>query len=332
MALKNPPENIAVIGAGMAGLTCATSLQLAGPKITVFEQSFHPGGRMSVFRKQGHEFDDGLQYFTVQDERFQWTVDTWLDEGIIEVWDGWCVDLEAGNFLKREASAPRYVGIPNMNALGRHLAGLCTIEYGCRISALQACEGGWKLLDQFARNLGVFDRVILATPPSISGPLIQGLETTLETGIANASMTHVWALLLSFDEPTDLLFDAAFVAQSPLDWIARNNSKPKRGVQENWVAISTPEWTEQYQQYSQQEIQSLLLQAFYEATGGIDKEPVFQALRYWDDAKTIQTTDAEYLYDAEKGIGFCGDWCLGTRLESAFLSGLGMANEIIDQT
>jgi predicted NAD/FAD-dependent oxidoreductase len=332
MALKNPPENIAIIGAGMAGLTCATSLQLAGPKITVFEQAFHPGGRMSVFRKQGHEFDDGLQYFTVQDERFQWTVDAWLDEGVIEIWDGWCVDLEAGNFLRREASAPRYVGIPNMSALGSHLAGLCQIEYGCRVTKIAPCSQGWTLKDQFARDLGVFDRVILAIPPRVARPLIEGLSSILEEGITKVSMTHVWALLLSFDEPTGLLFDAAFVAQSPLDWIARNNSKPKRGVQENWVAISTPEWTEQYQNYSQQEIQALLLQAFDEATGGINKEPTFQELRYWDDAKTIQTLDADYLYDADKGIGLCGDWCLGTRLESAFLSGLGMANEIIDQT
>lgn len=332
MVLKNPPESIAIVGSGMAGLTCATSLQLSGPKITVFEQSYHAGGRMSVYRKQGREFDDGLQYFTVQDERFQWTVDTWLDKGVIEVWEGWCVDLEAGNFLRREESAPRYVAIPNMSALASYLAGLCDIEYGSRITAIEPADDGWRLRDQFGRELGLFDRVVLAVPPRIAGTLIEGLETALKEAIANVSMTHVWALLLSFDEPTGLLFDGAFVAQSPLDWMARNNSKPKRGGQENWVAISTPEWTERYESYGQDEIQTLLYQAFIEATGGVAEPPVYKALRFWEDAKTIQISGKEYHYDAEKGIGLCGDWCLGTRLESAFLSGLAMANEIMDQT
>jgi renalase len=331
MVLNNPPESIAIVGSGMAGLTCATSLQLSGPKITVFEQSYHAGGRMSVYRKQGREFDDGLQYFTVQDERFQWTVDTWLDEGVIEVWDGWCVDLEAGNFLRREEAAPRYVAIPNMGALASHLAGLCDVQYGNRVSVIEPTDTGWRLRDQFSRELGIFDRVILAVPPSVSGSLIEGLGTSVEAAIANVSMTHVWALLMSFDEPSGLLFDAAFVAQSPLDWIARNSSKPKRGAQENWVAISTPEWAERYAAYSHDEIQQLLYQAFIEATGGVPKAPVYEALRYWEDAKTIQISGQEYLYDAEKGIGLCGDWCLGTRLESAFLSGLGMASEIMDQ-
>ncbi|MDX1334445.1 MAG: FAD-dependent oxidoreductase [Gammaproteobacteria bacterium] len=332
MPSNNAPDTIAIVGTGMAGLTCATSLQLTCPNVTLFEQAFHPGGRMSTYRKKGHEFDDGLQYFTAIDERFQYTLEPWLEEGVVAEWEGWCVDLDAGNFLRRDDHAKRYVAVPRMNALMTYLAGLCEIEYGCRISSIKPTEQGNVLYDQFGRELGTFDRVVLAMPPSASMPLIEDIETPVKQELEQVSMTAVWTLLMSFDQPTGLFFDSAFVAKSPLDWISRNNSKPGRTGRESWVAVATPEWTEQYQKYSESEIRELLYQAFVDAVGGLQDKPDFMDMEFWPDAKTIQVAGKDYLYDAELGIGLCGDWCLGTRLESAFLSGLAMANQLIEET
>jgi predicted NAD/FAD-dependent oxidoreductase len=39
-----------------------------------------------------------------------------------------------------------------------------------------------------------------------------------------------------------------------------------------------------------------------------------------------------FLYDAEAGVGACGDWLLEGRLEGAFLSGLALASEVIQQS
>jgi predicted NAD/FAD-dependent oxidoreductase len=36
------------------------------------------------------------------------------------------------------------------------------------------------------------------------------------------------------------------------------------------------------------------------------------------------------LYDPNLRIGACGDWCLGGKIEAAFLSGRGMANRIAE--
>lgn len=331
MPPNSSPESIAIVGSGMAGLTCATSLQLSCPKVTLFEQAFHPGGRMSTYRKKGHEFDDGLQYFTALDERFQFTLEPWLEEGVIAEWQGWCVDLDAGNFLRRDEPAKRYVAVPRMNALMAYLAQLCEIEYGCRVSTIKLTDQGKCLLDQFGRELGTYDRVILAMPPSASKPLLETIETPVMQELELVSMTAVWSLLMSFENSTGLFFDSAFVAKSPLDWISRNTSKPGRTGRESWVAVSTPEWTEQYAQYGKHEIRELLYEAFTDAVGGLLEEPEYMDMKHWPDAKTIQVAGKEYLYDADLGIGLCGDWCLGTRLESAFLSGLAMANRILDE-
>jgi predicted NAD/FAD-dependent oxidoreductase len=332
MPKNSSPETIAIVGTGMAGLTCATSLQLSYPGVTLFEQAFHPGGRMSTYRKKGHEFDDGLQYFTALDERFQFTLEPWLEEGVAAEWQGICVDLEAGNFLRRDEPAKRYVAVPRMNALMAYLAQLCDVEYGCRVSSIAVSEEGILLKDQFGRELGHFDRVILAMPPSVSRSLLENIDTPLMKDLEPVSMTAVWSLLMSFDQSTGLFFDSAFVAKSPLDWISRNNSKPGRTGRESWVAVSTPEWTEQYQNYSKHEIRELLYEAFTTAVGGLLEAPEFMDMQFWPDAKTIQVAGQEFLYDADLGIGCCGDWCLGTRLESAFLSGLAMANQLLDES
>ena len=50
IALINTPRRIAVIGAGIAGLSCATELQGAGVTVRIFEKSRGPGGRMSTRR------------------------------------------------------------------------------------------------------------------------------------------------------------------------------------------------------------------------------------------------------------------------------------------
>ena len=61
----NKLPHIAVIGAGIAGLSCATQLQEAGLKVSVFDKSRGPGGRMSTRRGDDWQCDHGAQYLSL---------------------------------------------------------------------------------------------------------------------------------------------------------------------------------------------------------------------------------------------------------------------------
>jgi predicted NAD/FAD-dependent oxidoreductase len=63
-------SQVAVIGAGIAGLACAKELQLHGISVDVFEKSRGPSGRMSTRRTQDWSADHGAQYFTARNPRF----------------------------------------------------------------------------------------------------------------------------------------------------------------------------------------------------------------------------------------------------------------------
>jgi monoamine oxidase len=54
---RGPPKKIIVVGAGLAGLSTAYELMLAGHDVTVLEAQLRPGGRVCTFRSP---FSDGL--------------------------------------------------------------------------------------------------------------------------------------------------------------------------------------------------------------------------------------------------------------------------------
>jgi renalase len=64
-------ETIAIIGAGISGLSCAQALQCAGVPVQVFERENRVGGRCTTRLWQGHLVDDGISYFTAQTPDFK---------------------------------------------------------------------------------------------------------------------------------------------------------------------------------------------------------------------------------------------------------------------
>ncbi len=60
--MTNKKQKIAVIGAGISGLTCAYELKKAGHEVTVFERNDYVGGRMASRVKDGLIFDIGANH------------------------------------------------------------------------------------------------------------------------------------------------------------------------------------------------------------------------------------------------------------------------------
>jgi predicted NAD/FAD-dependent oxidoreductase len=139
-----------------------------------------------------------------------------------------------------------------------------------------------------------------------------------------------WAAMLSFDHPLELIFDGAFVHESLLSWIARNDSKPQRGGdQESWVLHAASEWTDTCLEDDPGDVPTRLLDAFWQATGATPRTPSYAASHRWRYAVPVAPLDTRCLFDLDLGIGACGDWCSGPRVEGAFLSGIAMAGGVL---
>ncbi|MGH8807747.1 MAG: FAD-dependent oxidoreductase, partial [Noviherbaspirillum sp.] len=117
--------HIAIIGAGIAGLTCARHLLAQGHDVIVYEKGESVGGRTSTRQTELGGFDHGAQYFTVTSERFAHEVGTWRKAGRVMPWGGRLVTLDHGVATpagrKSENARQRLVAVPGMDALAQHL-------------------------------------------------------------------------------------------------------------------------------------------------------------------------------------------------------------------
>lgn len=320
---------IAVIGAGISGLMCARTLHDHGIDVRVFEKSRGVGGRMATRRTaEGPRFDHGAQYFTVRDERFERYVKSWVQDGIVAPWEGRIGTLTRGRLEWKQKTTTRFVAVPGMNAICRHLAADLDISFSTRVDPPEPVKGVWQLSDDQGRQLGDFDGVITSAPAPQSAELLAAAPELRRTAKAT-KMNGCWAAMLAFDESLGLEFDGAFVHESPLSWIARNDSKPERGGQESWVLHASPEWTSQYLEDGPADVLPQIMDSFWQATGLKPAVPFYAKAHLWRYAIPPEPVENRSLFDSQLCVGACGDWCSGPRVEGAFLSGMAMAGSLL---
>ncbi len=328
--LWNPMPTIAVIGAGISGLMCARTLADHGCDVTVFEKSRGVAGRMATRRTADSlSFDHGAQYFTARDERFKQYVQSWIDIGLVVPWKSRIVVLDKGVIKAEKTGDTRYVGIPGMSSIGKHLAVDLNVQLQTQVSAATRSGSRWVLAGDAGVELGGFDVLVVSVPSHQAAPLLP--ETSELRKLANTiKMNGCWAMMLAFEQPLDLGFDGAFVHHSPLAWIARNNSKSGRMAErESWVVHASAEWSEQHIDDSPDQIKNNLLAEFWAAVGRTKVEPTHLDVHRWRFAIPCEPLSDRCLFDDRTMIGACGDWCGGPRVEGAFLSGMAIAGRIL---
>lgn len=86
--MTSTKKRVAIIGAGIAGLSCAQDLEAHGFAVTIFDKSKGVGGRMSHRYFGDWEADHGAQYFTARDPLFQSEVAQWVQAEAAKPWSG----------------------------------------------------------------------------------------------------------------------------------------------------------------------------------------------------------------------------------------------------
>lgn len=319
-------RSVGIVGAGISGLAAADALAQRGLAVHVFDKARGVGGRTSVRRSDDLHFDHGAQYFTVGDGRFTPTVEAWLRAGIVAKWEGRVVVIENGR-VRTSPSRTRYVGVPGMNAITRHLASSVQVTTQTRVATMRRRAGQWLLRDDADRDVGRFDVVVVALPAAQAADLLTGLPEFAAQARA-CRFSPCWSVMVAFDRRPDVPFDAAFVHDLPLSWIARNSSKPGRPPAECWVLHASPEWSAEHLEDAPEAVCRDALAVLQRIAGFADARPVHVAAHRWRYAQPAEPLSVGCLWDAEVQVAVCGDWCQGPRIEGAFLSGAAAAQRV----
>ncbi len=322
------PLEVAIVGAGLSGLACAQALSDHGHRVRVFDKGRGAGGRMSTRRAGAWQFDHGAQYFTVRDRRFARWVDAWRQDGIVAKWAGQVVVLAEDKRTQKAGDPDRFVGVPSMSAICRYLASGQRVAFQTRVDGIERAGDRWRLVSGDGVDLGLYDAVVVSAPAPQTAELLAGIAPELAARAAQVEMAPCWAAMVAFGGPLQVGFDAAFVHDSPLSWIARDGSKPSRSDGDAWVLHASHDWSRQHLELEAGNAAESLLEAFREATGARDVAPVHLDAHCWRFALPEPLSEP-CLFDADLRLAACGDWCGGPRVEGAFLSGVAASVRLL---
>jgi len=347
------PLHFAVVGGGMAGVACARTLVQAGHRVTLIEKSRGLGGRMSTRQTEFGGFDHGTQYFTVRDKRFAKALLT--AQTVVRPWSANTVRVldDKGRVLASAPppTEPHFVAKPGMNALVKYWAEPlvhpelngnlpASTLTGTRVThierdALHAEQ--WQLRVEDTEGglhvYGGFDRIVLAMPHLQTHDLLlaSGHSPELRHELDAVQVAPCWTLMVAFPNAMQPglphlgpQWNAARSVHHRISWLARESSKPGRDPIERWTVQASPAWSIKHLEDDAERVKAKLLKGFSEITG-IRATPTYAEVHRWRFAQTQQPLGRPFIYDKALGIGLCGDWCLGHRVEDAFVSGLELA-------
>jgi predicted NAD/FAD-dependent oxidoreductase len=336
---------IAIIGAGITGLTCARILQQAGYQVVVLEKSRGVGGRMATRRLQGTIADHGTCYLSPKGEAFRHFIQDLVTAGIVEVWTDAIYTLDANGQLHAPAAsdrAPRYVAPAGMTAIAKFLAAGLEIRFNQRVINLASKSNQhWQLTlentssEATAESILEAQAVIVTTPAPQAVTLLQPL---VDQEISEASLNALNAveflpcISVMAGYPAEREADwlnqypdvkAIASSQHPdLAWVGLDSSKRPSASHLLLVIQSTAAFARQVlEETDLMSIGHRLLQQTASLAPWIPSPDWLQVHR-WRYAFTNQPLQQPYWIAGTPAPLVCsGDWCSGRRVENAFQAG-----------
>lgn len=309
--------DVLVVGAGMAGLACATRLAEAGQSVTVIDKGRGPGGRMAARRTEidgeAVSFDHGAQYFTARDPAFQAVVAQWVAEGVVARWPA--------------AGEEAFVGVPGMNAPIRAMAEAHDVRWNIRAERL--IHDGQHWCATAGEALYCADTVLVAIPAEQARDLLDEPMPDFAAVAGAVQSEPCWAVMAGFTEKLGAAADTVRDANAPISWAARNSAKPGRIGTECWVLHASPSRSRELLDLSAPEAGALLLADFFAQTGAAPAEPVHLAAHRWLYAMPGAVKGEAARFDRVHRIGIAGDYLHSPRVEGAFLSGMALADKVL---
>lgn len=352
--------DVAIIGAGLAGLTCAQQLSEAGYQVCVLDKSRGLGGRMATRRvnrpkDQTVRVDHGLPYWQPVSDELRSLTDSLLAAGVISLWAVSAYDLRPDGSLDLVPIEPIYVAPNGMSAIAKHLAQKLTPDDNLltahRATHLTPQDGGWRInCDE--------GKVVLAKQCAISIPAPQAfdllatvpaaqLDIAAKAALQSVRYDACLSVLAGYAHPQSvgspnigsLNPDGWMVTDTvgtSTAWIGLDSSKRQHSKETVLVIHSKPGFAERYLAAGDvQPAASVLLRANARKFGDWIAQPDWFQIQRWRYAN-VAVPHRQTVLAVSDSLVCGGDWCVAdgetlTGIDAAYLSGVAMARTIQSQ-
>ncbi|MEO0670609.1 MAG: FAD-dependent oxidoreductase [Pseudomonadota bacterium] len=309
-------RRIAVVGAGITGLTVARRLNDLGFSVTVFDKGRSLGGRLSTRVSGDFAFDHGAPTLYADRAPFQHMLAHLEESGSATAWPP---DV-----------AHSVTGIPRMNALLAPLANGLDVRNGADVTSLIEGDGGWTVsLKAEAPETG-FSAVAVTIPApqalALAGPF---LSQQTRDGIANVAYRPCMTMLAAFESRLPIATGAPPPSGFDLDAQIRNNAKPGRlDGADQWVVHADEAWSRANTETEKDDIAAALLERFCTANQLGNVTPTYLRGHRWRYAFVSQPLGPSHMWAADRALGLAGDWCRGPDAEHGFESAIALSEAI----
>ncbi len=140
--------DVAIIGAGLTGLTCAGQIAAAGHRVCVLDKSSGLGGRMATRRIGQLRVDHGLRYWQPATDGLQSLTAELLSAGVLRQWPVSAYEIRQREVLTPISPGPIYIAPDGMSAVGKYLARDLSADQiltSHRAIALNDHKGYWEI-------------------------------------------------------------------------------------------------------------------------------------------------------------------------------------------
>jgi len=146
--------------------------------------------------------------------------------------------------------------------------------------------------------------------------------------IKAAKMSACFALMIGFDAAFDPGWDTLRISDLPVCWMAVNHAKPGRSDGVGTLVIhAAPNWSDEHADAERDWVEDVMLKCASALLGMPLEQASHKALHRWLYASVETSPEQPCLTDSR--LVAAGDWCLGGRVQGAWMSGRAAAREIL---
>lgn len=311
-----PGLPVVVVGAGIAGVSCARELAERGVPVQLRERSHVPGGRMASRTLHGRKVDLGASYLTCGTPEFQQVVDSWVERGLAHPWTDVFAVRTAAGWEQTSVGPTRYGAPGGLRLLVQDLA--AELEIAARTEVADVGPGP-TVDGEPARA------VVLAMPDPQASDLLAGELTAEIAAVRDRESRPALALAAGWPRRRWRDVQGVFVSDDPvLAWVADDGRRRGDGAPV-LVAHTTPAFAAGHLDEPQAATEPVL--AALLRVMEIDTPPDWTYLQRWSLSQPADPHDEPYhLGDAL--VGLCGDAWGSPRVETAWASGRALARDL----
>lgn len=338
---------IAVIGAGISGLTAGRELANAGHEVAVFEKSGGYGGRLATRyagKDNQQKLDHGVSFFTAESTEFKSLVSELSSKDILKAWEGkYAHRDESGKVTVKENESPYFYAPEGMNTVGKYLGRNLDIRLNEKVGGLthigenRRKKKSWMLNFPTALTESA-DAVIISAPARQAYALLNTTIDEIDTlklirEIDEVEYESQFSLLVGFQKADMPDWNALECEDDIIQYISNESTKRENGNAHSLVVHTTNEFAKKHIDSDRDKVEEIITDRLAEILGGWAALADWKQLHFWRYSRVVNPLPHDYMEikGNDTPLALVGGYMNGNTVESAYLSGLRLGKHWVEQ-